>query len=82
MLMVSFFAFLSSLVYTFLNSPILLLFLGLFALCYLILMLYSGCNYLSNLSESTSALIVPVILLITGWFSYFAFVFLFINERL
>ncbi len=38
--------------------------LGIFALCYTILTLYSGCSQISNLSEGRSALAVPIMLLI------------------
>jgi hypothetical protein len=36
-------------------------------------MLYSGCTQISNLSEKAAALVVPVMLLVSGWFVQFAF---------
>jgi curved DNA-binding protein CbpA len=47
--------------------------LSVFASCYTIVTLYSGCTQISNLSEKAAAFLVPVMLLISGWFSYFAF---------
>jgi hypothetical protein len=47
--------------------------LSVFVSCYTILMIYSGCTQISNLSEKVAAFIVPVMLLVSGWFSYFAF---------
>jgi len=47
--------------------------LSIFVICYTILTLYSGCTQVSNLSEKVAALLVPVMLLVSGWFSYFAF---------
>ncbi|MGK7876157.1 MAG: DnaJ domain-containing protein [Xenococcaceae cyanobacterium] len=38
----------------------------IFAWCYTILTLYSGCTQISNLSEATAALVVPVMLLVAG----------------
>lgn len=46
--------------------------LAVFVSCYTILLLYSGCTQISNLSEKVAALIVPVMLLVTGCFFYFA----------
>lgn len=39
---------------------------GLFAICYTILTIYSGCHQISNISEAKSALVTPVMLLLTG----------------
>jgi curved DNA-binding protein CbpA len=47
--------------------------LSVFVSCYTILLIYSGCTQISNLSEKVAAFIVPVMLLVSGWFSYFAF---------
>jgi tetratricopeptide (TPR) repeat protein len=47
--------------------------LSIFVSCYTILMVYSSCTQISNLSERVAAFIVPVMLLVSGWFSYFAF---------
>lgn len=47
--------------------------LSVFISCYTILTLYSGCTQISNLSEKVAAFIVPVMLLVSGWFSYFSF---------
>ncbi|HEY9601961.1 MAG TPA: DnaJ domain-containing protein [Allocoleopsis sp.] len=44
-----------------------------FAACYTILTLYSGCTQISNLSERAAALVVPLMLLASGWFSFVAF---------
>jgi tetratricopeptide (TPR) repeat protein len=46
---------------------------SVFVSCYTILMLYSGCTQISNLSEKAAALVVPVMLLVSGWFVQFAF---------
>ena len=45
--------------------------LSVFVTCYTILILYSGCTQISNLPEKAAALIVPVMLIVSGWFSYF-----------
>jgi tetratricopeptide (TPR) repeat protein len=47
--------------------------LSVFVTCYTILTLYSGCTQLSELSEKVAAFIVPVMLLVSGWFFYLAF---------
>ena len=47
--------------------------LTVFASCYSILMLYNGCTQIANLSERTAGLLVPVMLLVSGWLSYLAF---------
>jgi len=39
--------------------------LAVFASCYALLTLYSGCNQISNLSEALSALVVPMMLLLS-----------------
>jgi hypothetical protein len=36
-------------------------------------MLYSGCTQIANLSEKAAALLVPMLLLVSGWLSYLAF---------
>lgn len=48
--------------------------LAVFVSCYTILLLYSGCTQISNLSEKVAALIVPVMLLLSSWFFYFALI--------
>jgi tetratricopeptide (TPR) repeat protein len=63
---------LASGVSTLLGSQIMLV-LTVFASCYTILMLYSGCTQIANLSERVAALLVPVMLLASGWLSYVAF---------
>ncbi|MFB8789380.1 MAG: DnaJ domain-containing protein [Potamolinea sp.] len=50
-----------------------MLILSVFVSCYTILTLYSGCTQISNLPEKVAAFVVPVMLLVSGWFSYFAF---------
>lgn len=47
--------------------------IAVFATCYTILILYSGCTQIANLSEKTAALLVPLMLLVSGWLSYLAF---------
>lgn len=44
-----------------------------FCSCYTILLLYGGCTQISNLSETTAALLVPVMILVTGWITYWSF---------
>lgn len=56
----------------FLGSQIMLI-LTVFLSCYTILMLYSGCTQIAHLSEKAAALLVPILLLVSGWISYFAF---------
>ncbi|HEY9649451.1 MAG TPA: DnaJ domain-containing protein [Coleofasciculaceae cyanobacterium] len=48
-----------------------------FTSCLTILTLYSGCTQISNLSENVATVIVPLMLLASGWFSYWAFSALF-----
>lgn len=48
--------------------------LTVFASCYCILMLYNGCTQIANLSERIAGLLVPVMLLASGWLSYLAFI--------
>jgi hypothetical protein len=55
-----------------LGSQIMLI-LTVFFSCYTILMLYIGCTQIANLSEKAAALLVPMLLLVSGWLSYFAF---------
>ncbi len=47
--------------------------LSVFISCYTILMLYSGYTQISNLPEKAAVLVVPVMLLVSGWLSYFIF---------
>jgi len=54
-----------------------MLVLTVFVGCYTIVTLYSGCTQISNLSERAAALMVPIVLLASGWFSYVAFAMLF-----
>ncbi|MCL2931472.1 MAG: tetratricopeptide repeat protein [Trichodesmium sp. MAG_R03] len=49
-----------------LNNLIISLILFIFALCYTILIMYSGGQKISNISEEKSALIVPIMLLVIG----------------
>ncbi|MBW4649383.1 MAG: DnaJ domain-containing protein [Kastovskya adunca ATA6-11-RM4] len=51
------------------TMPILTIFAG----CYTIFTLYSGCTQISQLSEKAAVFWVPLILLVSGFFSYFAF---------
>jgi hypothetical protein len=44
-----------------------------FALCYTILMLYSGCTKISKISDGGAALAVPLMLLLSAWFSKIIF---------
>jgi curved DNA-binding protein CbpA len=46
--------------------------LSVFVGCYMIFTLYSGCTQILNLSEKVAAFVVPIMLLVSGWFSYFA----------
>ena len=47
--------------------------LAVFAGCYSILTLYSGCTQIANLSEAQAAFVVPVMVLISSWLAYLAF---------
>ncbi|MGC1393128.1 MAG: DnaJ domain-containing protein [Coleofasciculaceae cyanobacterium] len=47
-----------------------LLIISVFVSCYTILILYSGCTQISNLSEKAATLIVPGMLIVSGWFAY------------
>ncbi|HAG83619.1 MAG TPA: molecular chaperone DnaJ [Cyanobacteria bacterium UBA12227] len=47
--------------------------LTVFATSYTILTLYNGCTQIANLSETSAALLTPLILLVSGWFSYWVF---------
>ncbi|NEO97862.1 MAG: DnaJ domain-containing protein [Symploca sp. SIO2E9] len=47
--------------------------LTVFASCYGIFTLYSGFTNIANLSEARAALVVPVMLLLSGWLFYWAF---------
>jgi hypothetical protein len=42
-------------------------FLGIFALCLTILMLYAGCTRISQLSEAQATLAVPLMVLVSTW---------------
>ncbi|NER30336.1 MAG: molecular chaperone DnaJ, partial [Symploca sp. SIO1C4] len=55
-----------------LGSPSMIV-LTVFACCYGILTLYSGFTNIANLSEARAALVVPVMLLLSGWLFYWAF---------
>lgn len=44
-----------------------------FAICYTILILYSGCTKISKISEGGAALAVPLMLLLSVWFSKIIF---------
>jgi tetratricopeptide (TPR) repeat protein len=41
--------------------------LSVFAICYSVVMLYSGCTRVNQLSESVAALMVPAMMLLGGW---------------
>lgn len=47
---------------------------AVFTGCYTILTLYSGCTQILNLSETTAAFILPIILLVGGWVFYSFFI--------
>lgn len=47
--------------------------LFVFAICYTILILYSGCTKISKISEGGAALAVPLMLLLSAWFSKIIF---------
>ncbi|MFP5271400.1 DnaJ domain-containing protein [Coleofasciculus sp.] len=51
----------------------LMVIITVFTACYTVLTLYSGCTQIANLSEKTAALVVPVMVLVSGWISYWAF---------
>jgi len=51
----------------------LMVIITVFTSCYTILTLYSGCTQIANFSEKTAALLVPVMVLVSGWISYWAF---------
>ncbi|NET54832.1 MAG: tetratricopeptide repeat protein, partial [Symploca sp. SIO2E6] len=44
--------------------------IAVFASCYLILTLYSGCTQIANLSEQAATLLIPMMLLVSGWCFY------------
>lgn len=48
------------------NNWVISIILAIFALCYTILTMYSGCQKISNISEEKSAITVPIMLLLTG----------------
>jgi len=56
-----------------LSSTIAIVFV-VFASCYTVLTLYSGCTQILNLSEATAAFILPIILLVSGWICYRFFI--------
>jgi hypothetical protein len=41
--------------------------LGVFAICYTILMIYSGCTQISRIPDAGAAIAVPIMLLLSGW---------------
>lgn len=51
---------------------VIMIILTVFAVCYTILTLYSGCTQIANLSETSAALLVPVMVMVSGWFFYAA----------
>jgi len=51
----------------------LMVMITVFTSCYTLLTLYSGCTQIANFSEKTAALLVPVMVLVSGWISYWAF---------
>ncbi|MDA8089861.1 MAG: hypothetical protein M0Z61_06535 [Nitrospiraceae bacterium] len=44
-----------------------------FTICYTILVLYSGCTKISKISEGGSAIAVPLMLILSAWFSKLIF---------
>ncbi|NER96924.1 MAG: J domain-containing protein [Symploca sp. SIO1B1] len=46
--------------------------IAVFTSCHLILTLYSGCTQIARLSEQAATLLIPVMLLISGWCFYVA----------
>ncbi|NEP55816.1 MAG: DnaJ domain-containing protein [Symploca sp. SIO2G7] len=53
--------------------------IAVFTSCYLILTLYSGCTQIAHLSEQAATLLIPVMLLVSGWCFYFFVQIMFIN---
>ncbi|MEQ8974949.1 MAG: DnaJ domain-containing protein [Coleofasciculus sp. C1-SOL-03] len=51
----------------------LMVMISVFTSCYTVLTLYSGCTQIANFSEKTAALLVPLMILVSGWISYWAF---------
>jgi hypothetical protein len=47
--------------------------LVIFALCYAILILYTGCTRVSGVSESKAAFAVPVMIIVSGWLTKILF---------
>lgn len=47
--------------------------LGVFAICYVVLILYAGCSRLADLSEAVAAPLIPIILILSGWLSQVLF---------
>lgn len=45
----------------------------IFALCYAILILYTGCTRISGVSESKAAFAVPVMIIVSGWLTKILF---------
>lgn len=41
--------------------------IAVFAICYTILMIYSGCTQISKISDAGAAIAVPIMLLLSGW---------------
>ncbi|MGQ4647159.1 DnaJ domain-containing protein [Lyngbya aestuarii] len=56
---------------TVLGSQVMLI-IGVFASCYTVLILYSGCTQISGMSDTVAALTLPVMLLVSGWLTYLA----------
>ncbi|MDA8162903.1 MAG: hypothetical protein M0022_08410 [Desulfobacteraceae bacterium] len=50
-----------------------ILILLVFTICYTILVLYSGCTKISKISEGGSAIAVPLMLILSAWFSKLIF---------
>lgn len=42
---------------------------GMFAVCYGVLILYTGCSRLADLSEAVATPLIPIILILSGWLS-------------
>jgi len=56
---------------TVLGSQVMLI-ISVFASCYTVLILYGGCTQISSMSETVAALVVPLMLLVSGWLTYLA----------
>ena len=55
------------------SHPIILISTLIFGIFYCVLTLYTGCTQIFNLPEGQASFVVPLMLLICGWFYYLAF---------